>query len=295
MNKAEKITKYAIYCRKSSVAEDRQILSIPSQEKELNDLAKRSGLTVTKIYREEMSAHHPGRKYFNEMVSELQKGTFNGVLVWHANRLSRNPVDAGAIIYAIDTNILVNIKTPHRDFFNTPDDKFMLNLEFGMSKKDSDEKGVNVRRGLKTKAEAGWLPGVAPLGYINVGSDKGYKEVSDDPDRFITIRKAWDLMLTGNYTVKKIRHILNEELGFRTRQFKRQGGKKISMSMLYKIFSDPFYYGYFEYPKNNGGWHHGKHEPMVSQEEFNKVQAIIGKKLKPAPHTKIFAYTGLLR
>ena len=288
-------TKYAVYCRKSSEAEDRQVLSIPSQEKELNDVAKKNGLKIVKIYREEMSAHHPGRKYFNEMISELQKGTFSGILVWHANRLSRNAVDAGALIYAMDIGSLVNIKTTHGDFYNTPDNKFILGLEFGISKKDSDEKSVSVKRGLKAKAEVGWLPNGSPLGYINVGDQKGFKEMANDPDRFDAIRKTWDLMLAGNYTVKKIRHVLNEDLGFRTRQSKRQGGKKISMSMLYKIFSDPFYYGYFEYPKHSGNWYQGKHQPMVTEEEFNKVRVILGNKLKPAPHTKIFAYTGLMR
>ena len=289
-------TRYAVYCRKSSEAEDRQALSIPAQKDELQKIITRDGLNIYKEYEEARSAKIPdNRLEFERMIEDIKSGKAGKILTWNINRISRNATDTGKIIQLIDDGLLLEVVTPTQVFKDTPNDKFLLTLFCSQAKLENDNKGVDVKRGLRAKAEAGWLPGVAPLGYINVGSDKGYKEVSSDPERFQIIRKAWDLMLTGNSTVKKIRQILNEELGFRTRQFKRQGGKKISLSMLYKIFSDSFYYGYFEYPKRSGNWHQGKHKPMIMEDEFNKVQITLGNKLKIATHTKVFAYTGLMK
>ena len=57
----------------------------------------------------------------------------------------------------------------------------------------------NVKRGLKTKAEKGWYPAQAPLGYSNDKiSEKGYREIHRDPERFELVKKMWKMMLSGN-------------------------------------------------------------------------------------------------
>src|SRR3989304_842315 len=66
-------------------------------------------------------------------------------------------------------------------------------------------------------------------------------------------------------------------------------------SQIYRVFTDPFYYGYFQYPEGSGIWHKGKHKPMVEKEEFDRVQMILGRKGSPRPRTHEFAYTGAIR
>ena len=290
------IIKYAEYCRKSSEAEDKQALSIPSQKEENTKVVKNEGLHMYKTYEEARSAKIPNnRPEFEKMLDDIRTGRAQGILTWNVNRISRNATDTGKIIQLMDDGLLFEVKTPTQIFKNTPNDKFLLNLFCSQAKLENDNKGVDVKRGLGRKANDGWLPGVAPLGYLNDPSPgKGFKIVKKDPERFDLLRMAWDLLLKG-IRVKEILRILNEDYGFRTRQFKKQGGKPISPSMLYKIFSDPFYYGYFEYPKGDGDWHKGKHEHMVEEEEFKKAQCILHKNMKTAPKTKVFAYTGLMR
>ncbi len=43
--------------------------------------------------------------------------------------------------------------------------------------------------------------------------------------------------------------------------------------MMYRILTNPFYYGWFEYPKGSGNWFQGKHKPMITEDEFNEVQS----------------------
>jgi len=102
----------------------------------------------------------------------------------------------------------------------------------------------------------------------------------------------WDLMLTGNYTPPKILDIVNNDWGFRTRKFKRVGGNLLSRSGIYKIFTSLFYAGIVE---NAGVQYQGAHEPMITLEEYDRVQMLLGRKGKPRPKHHEFAFTGSIR
>jgi hypothetical protein len=105
----------------------------------------------------------------------------------------------------------------------------------------------------------------------------------------------WDLMLTGQYSPPQILAIANTEWHFRTRQTRKQGGKPLARSAIYRLFTDPFYYGWFEYPKGSGQWHKGSHEPMITEEEYTRVQLRLGAKANPRSITHVFPFTGLIR
>lgn len=288
--------KYYEYCRKSSEDnKERQMQSIESQEKELRRLIEEQHLEVVGVFKEEKSAHTRGRIEFGKMMSGIEDGKANAILVWHGNRLARNALDGGWIITAMDEGKLLEIKTPHRTYYNTPDDKFFLQLEFGISKKDSDDKSVVVKRGLKMKSEKGWMPGVAPIGYLNTPNlAGGSRYILKDPERFDVLKKVWEMMASGQHSVSNIHKIITDDWGFTTRQFKRQGGKPITISMLYRMFSDTFYFGKFEFPRGSGEYYFGKHEPMITEEIFNRVQYLIQNKGNAKPKTKKFAYTGTM-
>ena len=286
---------YSVYCRKSSESEDRQVLSIESQTRELLDVARKYELHITRTISESKSAKNLGRPGFNELIKSIESKETNSILVWHPDRLSRNPQDAATIISLMDSGKLFEVRTPTQTFRNNPMDKFMLGFFMMQAKFENDHKGENVKEGLKTKAEKGWLPSGAKAGYMNDKyAEKGSKTIMPDPIRFPIIRKAWDAMLTGTYTVMQILRLLNDEWGYRTPQHKRIGGKPMTRSQIYKTLTDPFYYGEFEYPSGSGIWRQGKHQPMITKEEFDRVQQLLGRKGRPRPRTRTFAYTGLL-
>lgn len=284
------------YDRKSSEQEDRQVLSRESQRKALEELAQKNKVRNLKIIGEDKSAKAPGRPVFGEMVDMIKTGEVNRIFTWNLDRLSRNSVDTGELVYLFDLGLLLEIVTPTQVFRNTPTDKFMLSMVCNQAKFENDNKGINVKRGLKTKAEKGWLPSGAKAGYMNDKyAEKGNKTILEDPERFQLIRKAWDCMLSQTYTVMQILRLLNEEWGYRTPKHKRIGGKPMTKSHIYKMFTDHFYYGEFEYPVGSGQWHIGKHKPMITKEEFDRVQRFLGRKGRPSPKSRSFAYTGLLR
>jgi DNA invertase Pin-like site-specific DNA recombinase len=287
---------YFIYCRKSSEAEDRQVLSIESQTRELEQLAAKLNLPIAEILTESKSAKDPGRPVFNQMMHRLYRGDAAGIICWKLDRLARNPVDGGSIIWAIKQHG-IKVMTPAQSYAREDDNIILMYIEFGMAQKYVDDLSKNVKRGMKTKMENGWYPGQALPGYLN-HTDKitGQNTLIPDPERFPLIRRMWDLMLTGLYTPPKIVEIADKEWGLRTRTTRRTGGKPLARSTIYKIFTRPFYYGWFEYPNGSGQWFQGKHEPMVTEAEYDRVQTLLGRKGNPRPQSHFeFAFTGLIR
>ena len=232
--------KYFLYARKSSESEDRQVQSIDDQVNRLKQLATDLNLNIKKIYTEAKSAKKPNnRPVFDEVIQRIENGEAEGILCWHLNRLTRNPIDSGKLSWMLQQSIIKSIQTIERQYL--PDDNVLLfNVETGQANQYILDLSRDTKRGMLKKLNAGWQTGVAPLGYLN---DKENKTIVKDPERFNLVRKMWDLMLIGNYTPPKILDIANNEWGFRTRKFKRIGGCPLSRSGIYKIFTSLFYVG----------------------------------------------------
>ena len=264
------------------------MLSIEAQIKELKDLALNQGLNVVDVYFEAKSAKAPGRPVFNKLIERLYKTPDTGVICWKLDRLARNPVDGGQIIWSVEQGRIKEIATPGRSFTNRGDDKFWMQLEFGIAKKYVDDLSDNVKRGNRAKLEKGILPGTAPIGYKN---DKETKTIITDPDRFRLVRRIWDVVLQGNYSVQELLRTAEEEWGLTTLQHKNIGGSPLTRSGLYRLLSNPFYYGAIQ---RKGELYPGSHEPMITQNEFESVQKLLGRP-QSRPKRKSFAYTGMIR
>jgi len=286
MIKNQQNNRYILYVRKSSEEDDKQLLSIESQTNELKALAAKLGITIVKTISESKSAKNIGRPGFNEMIDLIQRGNAESILCWKMDRLSRNPRDSGNIQYLLQEGFIKKIQTIDKTYL--PEDNVLLSsIELGMSNEYIRALSINVKRGLKTKAEKGWYPGVAKPGYLNDKyCDKGEKKILEDPIGFPLIKKAFDEMLTGLYRPSQVHKKLTENWGYRSPKRKKSGGKPLAISTLYRIFSDTFYCGEYEYPLESGNWYKGLHTPMITPDQFDKLQKILGKKDNPRPRLK---------
>ncbi len=260
--------KYCLYARKSTESEERQVLSIDSQIKEMLQLAERENLEVVTMKRESHSAKETGqRPIFNEIIEEIKLGKFNGILTWAPDRISRNAGDLGKIVDLMDSGALLEIRTFGQRFSNNPNEKFLLMILGSQAKLENDNRGINVKRGLRTRVEMGLWPGVAPLGYLNQKHMDKKCQVIIDPQRAPVIKKIFEKVAFEHYSGRKIYNWLRHELNFYTR-----GNKPLTLSGVYRILDNPFYYGIFEHPKESGNWYTGKHEPIINQELFEKAK-----------------------
>jgi DNA invertase Pin-like site-specific DNA recombinase len=268
------------------------MLSIESQIREMKRMAESSGLEISEIREESCSAKNPeGRPIFNQILEDIESGKIQRLIVWNVDRLSRNTVDTGRIIHLMDTGKLEEIMTPGQTFRNTPNDKFFLNLLCSQAKLENDNKGVNVKRGLAQKAQNGWCPNMGALGYThNPMKKKGEKEIINDPDRFDLVKKMWKMVLSKKYSVKETFELATTKWGLTNKK-----GGKVAIASFYGMLHNPFYYGWFEFPTGSGNWHQGKHEPMITRSEFEKVQELLSEKGTTRPKSHTFAYTGIIR
>jgi DNA invertase Pin-like site-specific DNA recombinase len=282
--------KYVLYARKSSEQDEMQALSIESQVKEMLAIAERESLEIIDIRREAHSAKDSGqRPVFKELLEDIRRERFNGILTWAPDRLSRNAGDLGSLVDLMDQKMLLEIRTYGQFFHNSPNEKFLLMILCSQAKLENDNKSINVKRGLKTRVEMGLWPATAPTGYMKEGRVDKKCEVIIDPDRAPVIKKMFEKVAYEKWSGRKLYHWLKFDLNFKT----ITGGKNLSLGNVYTVLQNHFYYGVFEYPKNSGNWYNGKHQSIIDKELFDAVQAQMRSDVIRIEN-KEFAFTRLM-
>lgn len=282
--------RYILYVRKSSESEERQELSIPAQKVELATFAKRQRITIVgEPFEEAMSAKEPGRPVFSQVLALLMAGKADGLLCWKLDRLARNPVDGGTLMYALGKGTIKTILTPERVYTGTADDKLLMSIIFGMATKYSDDLSDNVRRGIREALRSGRWPGKPKLGYMR---DQETKSVVPDPLRFPMVARLWREFLNGARPLDLLARARRWKLATPVRG--KIGGKLLSKAALYRLLRDPFYAGLMVV---RGETYTGTHESVVTMTEFETAQAVLDGRLRPTerPQHRVFAYRGLVR
>ncbi len=278
--------KYFVYARKSSESEDKQVASIASQIDELKTVARREGLKIVETFTEEKSAKAPGRPVFTRMIERIHSGEAQGIICWKLDRLARNPIDGGTISWMLQQGAIQHIQTYQRSYLPT-DNVLMMSVEFGSANQFILDLSLNTKRGIRRKVQEGWLPHKPPIGYLNNKySDPNKPPIYKDPERFDLIKKMWGVLLQQQHSLMQMKQ-LADDWGLRS-----TNGKKLYRSKIYDIFTNPFYYGVIRW---EGEIYPAKHEPMITQAEFEQAQKILSGRYNAKPHYRSFAFTGLMR
>src|SRR3989338_3130984 len=229
------MTEYFLYARKSTEDEERQVMSIEAQLAELIEYAKRENILIAETFIESKSAKKPGRQIFNQMMAKVASSNEPvGLLAWHPDRLARNSIDGGQIIYSIDTTKIVSLRFPTFWFEPTPQGLFMLQVAFGQSKYYSDNLSENVKRGVRQKLRRGEWPTKAPFGYVNNAKTRN---IEPDELKSRAVKKVFAEFSIGNLTLSS----MSERLSFWG--VVSNAGKPICKATLQRMLTNKVYLG----------------------------------------------------
>ena len=287
MNTLPQPTKYFLYIRKSTDEEDRQVLSLEAQLTELKEYAEKESLEIIEPFVEKKTAKVPGREIFNSMLNKIDGGLplLIGILAWHPDRLSRNSVDGGRLIYLLDTGKLAGLKFPTFAFENTPSGKFFLSIALSNAKYYVDNLSENVRRGNRAKLRRGEWPGQKPFGYIY---DHRLRNIVPEPKEAKIVKKVFDEFATGKHGLTSISHCL-AKFGV-----KSSNGKPRSNSSIYNLLTNELYIGVMRWKDEPV---EGSYQPLITKQLFAKVQEVLKERGKPRKTRQRhdFPFCGLFR
>jgi site-specific DNA recombinase len=291
--------RYGAYMRKSTEEAERQMMSLASQEDKINE--RFGNLNIAVRRKESKSAFEPDKRpMLKELLDLIDAGKIDGIIAWHPDRLSRNEVDASAITWRIRQGKIKDLKFASGfTFENTPEGIMMLQMTMSQSQYFSAKLSKDVRRGMTKKVQMGGLIGKAPEGYLNKRdsmSGRGEAIVIKDPERFDLMRKAFDLYLTGEYSVAAIHKIMTKEWGYTTLKRRKSGGGAMTKSNLYNVFRNEKYAGLVHDLDDPDKFYKGDYPAMITSEEYDKVQTLLGRKGMPRlAARKQFALRGFIR
>ncbi len=281
----------AIYLRKSTDSEDRQLLSLEDQLASCLETAKRNSLSVDQdsVYSESASAKKSGKRpIFRKILDQVHKGKISSIVVWSASRLARNASEGGELVDALNEK---KLKIFHQGGIYDRGDSLLLHIELGFATQFVQGLSDDVTRGMNSKVEKGWRPGKSPVGYKNnVHEKKGEKTLSVDPETAPYVRRMFDLVLSGR-TVEETREIVSNE-GFRLTATNKRPRRVIGVTQCYRLLQNPFYFGWYFW-KNE--MRKGKHEPLVPKSEFDRVQELISSRANTHKIKNDFWWMGLVR
>ena len=279
--------KAVVYARVSS-KEQELGFSIDAQRNLLLRYASERNFKIEEFSDVE-TAKTVGRPGFNAMLSYLRKQRdCRVVLVEKTDRLYRNLRDH----VTLDEEDL-EIHFVKQGFVLTKDsrssEKFMHGLNVLMAKNYIDNLSEEVKKGVRTKATQGFWPSYAPLGYLNTVRADGKRIIVPDPVLGPIVTQIFDWFATGEYSLKAVAKKAYGE-GFR---FRKSAGR-VPVTTLHKMLRKRIYTGDFDY---GGETYEGTHEPLVSQQVWDRVQEILdgrhAKKHRKVKHE--FVFSGMVR
>jgi site-specific DNA recombinase len=222
------------------------------------------------------------------MLERIRNKEANGIISWNPDRLARNSLDGGQIIYLIDQGLIKYLKFPTFWFEDTPQGRFMLNLAFSQAKYYVDNLSVNVKRGMLSKARRGEFPMKAPPGYVN---NRLTKKIDLNPKTAKHIKKAFWLYSKGTYSYQQISDYLKSK-GVLSKRRKKRQPMPFAVNGIYGILTNPFYYGDFRF---NDEIFKGIHKPLISKKLFDQVQGVNLTRSRNRKRIHGFTFTNLIK
>ena len=281
-------TQAVLYVRVSSKDQEKEGFSIPAQLRLLREYGAAHGFVAVREFEDIETAKASGRTHFNEMRAYLEKNrrSCRTILVEKTDRLYRNPKD-WVILDELDVEIHFVKENQIVSRNSRSSEKLMHGMRVLLAKNFIDNLSEETKKGMLEKARSGIYPSCAPVGYRNTDGPDGKRIIVPDAATAPVITDLFKCFGTGRYSLDALVAELRAE-GATLR------GRKLYKSGVHQILRKRLYTGDFDW---DGTAYVGTHEPLVSRECWERVQALLNERAenKTRKVKNDFAYTGLVR
>ncbi len=270
------------YLRVSSAGQvetdyDPEGISLPAQRKAVTARARELGAALVEEFidpgKSAKTIEH--REAFRNMIAYLKANpNVRYVIVYALSRSARNRHDDAVMMMTLEKLGVTLISTTERNLDATPAGRAMHGMIAVFNEYQVLVSGEDTKYKMGQKAKNGGTVGIAPIGYENIRDKYEGREVRTvavDPERAPFVRMAFELYATGNYSFPELREALTDA-GLRTRGNRRHAPGPVSIHTIGKLFRDRYYLGYITH---DGVEYPGRHEPLIDQDLFDRVQKVL--------------------
>ena len=260
---------FVALARVSSREQEREGFSLEVQEEALKRYAALQGGEIIRLFKiAETASKRDERKTFKEMVAFAKKRApgLDGLLFYKVDRAARNLVDY-VELERLESEYGVPFISVSQPTENNPAGRMMRRTLANMASFFTEQMAVDISQGLNRRVQEGLFPARAPYGYRNVRIN-GRSIVEIDPNAAENVKRIFHLYAYENCTLEGVVARLAKE-GRRYRSDRPQ----FNRTSVHNVLNDRSYIGEILY---RGGWHPGKHEPLIDRATWNRVQALLG-------------------
>jgi len=260
------MTPYFGYIRVSDKKQEKGV-SLEAQKSDIEKFALLRGFHIVAWFVEVQTAAKAGRGVFTGMLTRLDKGDAQGVVIHKIDRGARNLEDWNNLSKLFDRGIDVQFAHEPIDL-HTRGGRLSADILAVVAADFIRNNRQEAKKGFYGRLDQGVYPLPAPIGYIDKGAGIP-KEL--DPARAPLIRQAFELYASNMYGLLDLRREMAKR-GLRTKH-----GKVLSLSAVSWVLHNPFYIGLIHI-KRTGRTFQGKHPALVSKATFDRAQAILAGK-----------------
>ena len=263
--------------------------SIPAQREANKRKAASLGAIIVKEFVDRgASAKSVNRPELQNMLEYVAENEVDFVIVHKIDRLARNREDDVEINKAL-SRAGVRLVSTTESIDETPSGMLLHGIMSSIAEFYSRNLANEVVKGMSQKVRNGGTVGKVPLGYRNVrtsdGDGREIRTVVLDDERAPLMRLAFELYATGEWTIAILADHLADK-GLTTLATPRVPSKPIDGAKLNKLLVNPYCRGLVKF---QGAYHPGRHEPLVDERTWQRVQETLaahlnGERTRKHPH-----------
>lgn len=265
--------------------EDQSHFSIANQKEQIILFCERKGYQLLRIFTDEgQSAKNFDRKEWSKLNKYLaeNKGNIDLLIVLKYDRFSRNIVEALTTIDELEQKYSVRLLSINEQIALPYDSPFFFQLRASMLLNAHHERLVisdRTKTGMRNAMKNGYFISNAPYGYSNAKDFDGKPTLKIIPEEAEVVRKMFEMYLNG-YSFIEIKKYAY-----------KKGYPHRGNSAVQKVLNNKTYAGYVKCSILNDPLEYaiGKHEAIISDDTFSKVQLLM-KKPKPRVHENELAF-----